>query len=39
MIKIKCKECKNTYEVDEEKLVENYIQCPYCSRIAPNPLK
>ena len=26
-------------EVDEEKLVEDYIQCPYCSRIAPNPLK
>lgn len=39
MIKIKCNECKNIYEVDETKVIEDWLQCPYCSRIAPNPLK
>lgn len=39
MTRIKCKGCGNTYEVDETKVTEDWLQCPYCSRIAPNPLK
>ena len=31
--------CGNTYEVDEEKVkTDKFVQCPHCSRIAPNPL-
>jgi len=38
MISIKCKECGCIDEVDEEKVKEDYLQCPYCGRIIKNPL-
>jgi DNA-directed RNA polymerase subunit RPC12/RpoP len=39
MTKIKCRECGNIYELDETKVTEDYLQCPYCSKITRSPFK
>lgn len=36
---IKCKNCGNIYEIDADKVDEDYIQCPICGKISKNPLK
>jgi uncharacterized Zn finger protein len=38
---IRCPKCGTKIEVDDEKVTENYVQCPFplCGYIFINPLK
>ncbi len=41
MIKIKCKVCKVSFQIDENNISKEskYMQCPECGNITENPLK
>jgi len=36
-MKVKCKSCGRTFEVEEGSLTEEYCQCPFCGEIGKSP--
>lgn len=38
-MRVRCKICGHIFEVEEDKVNEDYMQCPFCGEISNNPFK
>ena len=36
-MKVKCKICGASFEIEEGSIIEKYVQCPFCGSIGDSP--